>query len=314
MSNDRNADPADFVEIAHRIVWCTLATVDGRGRPRSRLVHPVWTIEPGGELVGRVASRRGSPKSAHLAGTPFASCSYWDPGARRGGRGVPGRVGRGAGALVARLQRSRPRRSASTRPRCSPVASARPTPGCSCCTRGGCAGAGRPTSRRAGRTRCGPRASACPDPGPTQAGILPSPSTRRRERGSGAGSGASRGGGLSLVGRGRLRGVRSARDLERVHRAGCAGGLRVPDLRRWSLRGRTGYRRRYRCCWRSCWCAAWRSSRAGCCGTVVAAEPSSRWSLVPVGAVFWWGFALPAGPVLAVLRTGLIGYGRRALR
>jgi hypothetical protein len=36
--------------------------------------------------------------------------------------------------------------------------------------------------------------------------------------------------------------------------------------------------------------------------------------LVPVGAVFWWGFALPAGPVLAVVRTGLIGYGRRALR
>ena len=36
--------------------------------------------------------------------------------------------------------------------------------------------------------------------------------------------------------------------------------------------------------------------------------------LLPVGAVFWWGFALPAGPVLAVARTGLIGYGRRALR
>jgi hypothetical protein len=79
MSNSRNADPAGFVEIAHRVVWCTLATVDDRGRPRSRLVHPVWKIEPGGELVGRVASRRGSPKSAHLAGAPFASCSYWDP-------------------------------------------------------------------------------------------------------------------------------------------------------------------------------------------------------------------------------------------
>lgn len=36
--------------------------------------------------------------------------------------------------------------------------------------------------------------------------------------------------------------------------------------------------------------------------------------LVPVGAVFWWGFALPAGPVLAVLRAGLIGYGWSALR
>ena len=29
------ADPAEFVSLAHRIVWCTLATVDARGRPRS---------------------------------------------------------------------------------------------------------------------------------------------------------------------------------------------------------------------------------------------------------------------------------------
>jgi len=67
-----------FVDIAHRIIWCTLATVDDYGRPRSRLVHPVWTVE-GGEVVGRVASRRTSPKSGHLAVTPYASCSYWDP-------------------------------------------------------------------------------------------------------------------------------------------------------------------------------------------------------------------------------------------
>ena len=71
-------DPADFVAIAHRVVWCTLATVDGRGRPRSRLVHPVWTFEDG-ELVGRVCTRRSSPKSRHLAARPVASCSYWDP-------------------------------------------------------------------------------------------------------------------------------------------------------------------------------------------------------------------------------------------
>ncbi len=67
------------MEIAHRVVWCTMATVDGRGRPRSRLVHPVWRIELDGELLGRVSSRRTSPKSAHLATTPYASCSYWDP-------------------------------------------------------------------------------------------------------------------------------------------------------------------------------------------------------------------------------------------
>jgi hypothetical protein len=77
MSQD--PDLAGFVEIAHRIVWCSLATVDDRGRPRSRLVHPVWRIKPHGELVGFVSSRRASPKSAHLAAHPYASCSYWDP-------------------------------------------------------------------------------------------------------------------------------------------------------------------------------------------------------------------------------------------
>lgn len=71
-------DVSGFVAIAHRIVWCTFATVDAKGRPRSRLVHPLWTVEGDGSLVGRVSSRRGSPKSAHLAANPYASCSYWD--------------------------------------------------------------------------------------------------------------------------------------------------------------------------------------------------------------------------------------------
>jgi hypothetical protein len=75
----QSSDFSGFVEIAHRVVWCTLATVDGHGRPRSRLVHPVWTLGSEGELVGRVSSRRTSPKSAHLVTTPYASCSYWDP-------------------------------------------------------------------------------------------------------------------------------------------------------------------------------------------------------------------------------------------
>ncbi|MCE0768762.1 pyridoxamine 5'-phosphate oxidase family protein [Pseudonocardia kujensis] len=73
------SDLAEFVAIAHRIVWCTLATVDARGRPRSRLVHPLWTIETDGSLVGRITSRRSSPKAAHLTAHPYASCSYWDP-------------------------------------------------------------------------------------------------------------------------------------------------------------------------------------------------------------------------------------------
>lgn len=68
----------DFVALAHRVVWCTLATVDVHGRPRSRLVHPVWELRDDG-LLGRVATRATPTKRAHLAASPFASCSYWDP-------------------------------------------------------------------------------------------------------------------------------------------------------------------------------------------------------------------------------------------
>lgn len=78
MSTTGTPDPSAFVEIAHRIVWCTMATVDGRGRPQSRVVHPVWTHAPDG-LVGYATSRRTSPKAAHLAAVPYASFSYWDP-------------------------------------------------------------------------------------------------------------------------------------------------------------------------------------------------------------------------------------------
>ena len=31
-----------FVEMAHHIVWCSAATIDQSGRPRSRVLHPVW--------------------------------------------------------------------------------------------------------------------------------------------------------------------------------------------------------------------------------------------------------------------------------
>ena len=32
----------EFVERAHRMVWCDMATVGPDGRPRTRIVHPVW--------------------------------------------------------------------------------------------------------------------------------------------------------------------------------------------------------------------------------------------------------------------------------
>ncbi|WP_020674286.1 hypothetical protein [Amycolatopsis nigrescens] len=68
----------EFVRVAHRIVWCTLATVDRRRRPRARVVHPYWERRDG-SLIGWVLTRPTPLKRAHLAGSPFASCSYWDP-------------------------------------------------------------------------------------------------------------------------------------------------------------------------------------------------------------------------------------------
>ena len=69
----------DFVAVAHRIVWCTVATVDRRGRPRSRVMHPVWQLTPDGGLHALVSARPTPLKRAHIAHSLFVSCSYWDP-------------------------------------------------------------------------------------------------------------------------------------------------------------------------------------------------------------------------------------------
>jgi len=68
-----------FVEIAHRVVWCSVATVDRRGRPRSRLMHPVWETTDDDAIRALVTTRPTPLKRAHLDRSPFVSCSYWDP-------------------------------------------------------------------------------------------------------------------------------------------------------------------------------------------------------------------------------------------
>jgi hypothetical protein len=67
-----------FIEMAHRIVWCSAATVDGQGRPRSRILHPYWEWD-GTRLVGWIATGPTPIKRAHLAAHPFLSCNYWSP-------------------------------------------------------------------------------------------------------------------------------------------------------------------------------------------------------------------------------------------
>ena len=70
------ADALDaFMETAQRVVYCSLATVDRRGRPRSRLVHPVWERDGDG-IVGWVGRRPTRYRRAHLDRTPFVSCFY----------------------------------------------------------------------------------------------------------------------------------------------------------------------------------------------------------------------------------------------
>ncbi len=65
-----------FIEMAHKIVWCTVATVDKQGRPRSRVLHPIWELVDG-RPVGWIATGATPVKVAHLEASPFVSCNYW---------------------------------------------------------------------------------------------------------------------------------------------------------------------------------------------------------------------------------------------
>lgn len=65
-----------FIAMAHSIVWASAATVDTRGRPRSRVLHPIWQWD-GQELVGWVATNPNSLKRKHLDKTPYISLNYW---------------------------------------------------------------------------------------------------------------------------------------------------------------------------------------------------------------------------------------------
>src|SRR5690349_9451862 len=67
-----------FIEMAHRIVWCSAATVDKRGRPRSRILHPLWSWD-GQRLSGVIATSPTPTKRAHLEATPHISLCYWSP-------------------------------------------------------------------------------------------------------------------------------------------------------------------------------------------------------------------------------------------
>jgi len=62
-----------FDERVSRIVWCTVTTVDTKGRPFSRILHPVWE-----GATGWIATGRNTLKAKHLAGNAMLALSYWD--------------------------------------------------------------------------------------------------------------------------------------------------------------------------------------------------------------------------------------------
>jgi uncharacterized pyridoxamine 5'-phosphate oxidase family protein len=67
----------EFTRRVARIVWCTVATIDRAGNPRTRILHPIWEVI-GGAPVGYIATGRHSLKEKHLARNPYVSLSYWD--------------------------------------------------------------------------------------------------------------------------------------------------------------------------------------------------------------------------------------------
>ncbi|WP_018348721.1 pyridoxamine 5'-phosphate oxidase family protein [Longispora albida] len=76
---ERFADiEAEFARYVTDIKYATMTTVDKLGRPRSRVLFPIWELT-GGKPVGWLASYRTKVKAAHLAGNPHTTYSYWSP-------------------------------------------------------------------------------------------------------------------------------------------------------------------------------------------------------------------------------------------
>ena len=67
-----------FVRMAHQIVWCSAASVDAKGRPRSRVLHPIWEWD-GEQLRGWIGTGATPTKRAHLEHSPYLSLNYWAP-------------------------------------------------------------------------------------------------------------------------------------------------------------------------------------------------------------------------------------------
>lgn len=61
----------EFTVRVEQMVWCNLATVDSKGRPRSRVLHPVWEA-----TIAWAVSRRDALKGQHITANPYVSLAY----------------------------------------------------------------------------------------------------------------------------------------------------------------------------------------------------------------------------------------------
>lgn len=61
----------EFIQRVHTMVWCNVATVDSKQRPRSRVLHPIWE-----GATGWIGTHRNSYKQNHIAHNPYVSLAY----------------------------------------------------------------------------------------------------------------------------------------------------------------------------------------------------------------------------------------------
>ena len=61
----------EFMRRVSQAVYCSMAAVDRQGRPRSRILHPIWDGP-----IGWAISWKDSHKSKHLQVNPYVSLAY----------------------------------------------------------------------------------------------------------------------------------------------------------------------------------------------------------------------------------------------
>ncbi len=61
----------EFHRRVRDMVWCSVATVDAHGRPRSRILHPIWE-----GATGWLGTHPESHKARHIARNPYVSLAY----------------------------------------------------------------------------------------------------------------------------------------------------------------------------------------------------------------------------------------------